>query len=318
MNHQEEPLVIGVAAPAQQDEPAQQEETRPEEEEEEDVPPVDDYSMMILPEEREWALEIKRAVQEADHLDSSSLSDFDYVHYAIVTQGQLPDALYRIEGMQACQREYQIHNTVEQGVEHIRWHMDKVAPGFLLHLDLCPVTNEPICVLDNSAFYPKIIQAGCPKRGPDYYWTIYLVANYYIMLTCQPTFEAIREGITVIFDCAEVEWKNVSMAFESQMSDELRAYYPQKYKTVLAYNTHVIANLAWSLFKQYMDDSMKATLKLGCKILEPEFAPEGIETPHRLRELFLQPTEETARENLLRRVSELLTRREENVRTFTL
>ena len=315
MNNQEEPLAIGVVAQAQQDvHPQAQEETRPggEEVEEQDI------SMVVLPEERDWAHDIKRAVQEAEHLDP--LSDFDYVHYAIVTQGNLQDALYRIEGIQACKREYHIENTVDQGVEQIRLHMDEVVPGFLLHVDLCPVTNEPICVLDNAAFFPKFIKAGCPRRGPDYYWKTYLVASYYIMMACQPTMEAIRGGLTIILDCAEVEWKNVSMAFESQVNDELRSFYPQKYKTVLAYNTHVISNLGWSLFKQYMDESMKATLKLGCKILEPEFAAnmEGVETPTRLRELFLQPTKEIARVNLLRRVRELLTLREENVRNFKL
>ena len=111
---------------------------------------------------------------------------------------------------------------------------------------------------------------------------------------------------------------NVSM--DEQVREELLSYYPQKFKTVLAYNTHVIATVGWSLYKQYMDPSMKNTLKLGCKILEPEFAAnmEGVETPSRLRELFLQPTKEEARTNLLRRVRELLTRREENVRNFKL
>ena len=275
----------------------------------------EDPSMIVLPDEREWAFSIKRAVNEADHLDP--LADFEYVQYAIITQGDVAGALDRIEGMQTFKREYNIDNSVEQGIEHLRLDMELISPGFLLHLDTCPETNGPIIVCDYSDFDPKFIRSACPDRGPDYYWRTYVVTSYYKVYTCQPTFASIREGLVLLVDCAEVEWTNLSIDFETQMTEELRRFYPLKYKKVLAYNTHLIANLGWSLFKKFMSPSMRETLKVGCKIIGPVSNVET-ETPTRLHELFMQPSKEVVQNNLLQRARDLLTIRTENTRKFKL
>lgn len=273
---------------------------------------IQDRSMMVLPEERQWALEIKQAVNEAQHLEP--LSDFDCVHMAMITRGNTPEALFRVQGMQEFRREYGVDSSLRQGAEVLERTMH-LMPGFLLHLDNCPDTNEGILVWDASIFKPALLLSPSKEHGVDYYWKTYVVTCYYLYIICQPDLASIREGLTLILDCGRVEWDNVSMDFEKRMHDELRAYYPLKWKKILAYNTATIANVGWSLYKQFMNPHMRNCLQLGCQIICPD---PTVSSPTYLYELFLQPSLEESQFNILRRAVDLLTIRAENVRSFKL
>lgn len=264
--------------------------------------------MIVLPEEREWAVVIKRAVLEADHLHP--LSDYEYVQYAIISQGDIHDALERISAQQTFKTKYHIDDSVDQGRRYLGWVMNNI-PGFVLYLDNHVETNESIIAWECSVFNPKEIMKD------DKAWEAYMTFSYYLYSLSQPTFASIRAGIVLLLDCAEVEWKNVSMEFQQRTHEELRNSYPFKYKRVLAYNTHLIANLGWSLFKKIMSPTMRDSLQLGCRIdLSP--ALDGPEALSRLRQLLFQPSQEVAQTNILRRAGDLLAKRVENVSTFKL
>ena len=269
---------------------------------------IQDDTMTISPQERQWAMEIKQAVNESE--DLKPLTDFDYVQYAMVTLGNTQEALFRIAGMQAFREEYGIDNSVEQAVDHLDRAM-QMLPGFILHLDNCPHTNEAIMVWDASVCYPQRILSINPDHGPDHNWKTYVVAHYYMTLASQPTLFSVRDGLTLLIDCGQVGWENVSMDFQRRMNDELRGFYPLKWKRILAYNTAVIANVGWSLFKQFMSPHMRESLKLGCQVA-------GSQSETRLCQLFLQPSLEGAKDNILGRFRTLLLLRHQKAMRFRL
>ncbi|CAB9511544.1 expressed unknown protein [Seminavis robusta] len=271
-----------------------------------DDAPMD--SMAITSEERQWALAIKQAVSESEEL--SPINDFDLVQYAMITQGNTEEALARMEGMQSFREHYDIDNSAEQGVRCLQLAMD-LLPRFLLHLDNCPDTNEAILAWDASVFYPDLVLAPCSQRGADFYWKNYVSASYYMYYCTQPNLASIRKGLTLLLDCGQVEWENVSIDFERRMHDELRGYYPLKWNQLLAYNTAFIANVGWGLFKQFMNPHMRESLQLGCQV-------SGADSSTRLYELFLQPSLEGAQINILRRARDLLLMRAQNAQSFTL
>lgn len=272
------------------------------------VPMQVDDTMNITSQERQWAFAIKQAVHDSEEL--KAITDFDYVQYAMVTQGNTQEALFRIGGMQAFREAYGINHTVEQAVDYLNRTM-QMLPGFILHLDNCPHTQEAIMVWDASVCYPEKILSLNREHGAEYNWKTYVVAHYYMNYCCQPTLYSVRDGLTLLMDCGQVGWENISMDFQRRMNDELRTFFPLKWKRILAYNTAVIANVGWGLFKQFMPPHMRESLKLGCQI-----AGSGAET--RLSELFLQPSLDGAKDNILRRVQSLILQRNENATRFRL
>lgn len=272
-------------------------------------PAMQQDAMRITEEERQWALSIKQAANETDELQP--LSDFGYVELAMLTRGNTQEALHRMGGLQAFRTEYGINNSPEQGVQCLERTMH-LLPGFVLHLDNCPNTNDGILVWDASVCYPEtILSISHEGGGADYNWRNYVVAMYYMYYSCQPTLVSIRDGLTLMMDCGQVSWANVSMDFERRMHEELRAFYPLKWKRIMAYNTAVIANIGWSLFKQFMSPHMRESLQLGCQVT-------GLDSDTRLRDIFLQPSLEGSRQNILERVRHLIALRNENAGNFAL
>lgn len=267
-----------------------------------------DDTMIVSATERQWALAIKQAVVESEGL--KPLSDFEYVQYAMVTQGNTQEALFRIGGMQAFKEEYGIDHSVEQATAALESTLG-VLPGFVLHLDCCPHTNEAIMVWDARMCKPERVLSVHSEHGPDYNWKNYVVAHYYMNYSAQPTLYTVRDGLTLLIDCGQVGWDNVNMDFQRRMNEELRNFYPLKWKRVLAYNTAVISNIGWSLFKPFMSPNMQQSLKLGCQVA-------GSEAGIRLCELFLQPSAGGAHHNILRRFQNLLIMRNENAKRFRL
>lgn len=99
------------------------------------VPPPD-VTMMITDEERNWALDLRDAVEAQG--DLYMISDMELAQFAILTRGNTELAIQRIEGMQTFREHYKIDPIdVDLGVTCLRAMMDQ-QPGFLLHVDSDP------------------------------------------------------------------------------------------------------------------------------------------------------------------------------------
>lgn len=269
---------------------------------------------VIAPRERQWALELKQAVEE-DSSRFDPLQDMEYAHHAIVAGGNVAEALTRIEGMQMFKREYHVTDTVEQAMEMLT-DVYRQQPGFILHMDICPHTQEGVLVLDLAAFSPAATVASTKEMSSDETWRMHVVGFYYMFKTCQPSLASVREGLFELIECEGVSWTNISMEHENRLHAEMWGYYPLKWKKILAYNTALVANLAWSLIKPLMSEPMKQSLHLGCQLVESD--PYYRMAPRRLSQLYLQPNPEIARQHTLMRARDLLAIRFQNEQNFRL
>ncbi|CAB9502467.1 expressed unknown protein [Seminavis robusta] len=289
--------------------------------------PCSDPSMHLTAEERTWALQLRHVLQQQDDDEPLPLlTDFEVAQYAIVTHGNIGEALRRIHGMHVFCQEYGIQESVDQAMiyftEWFRHH-----PGHLLHMDTDPETCEPIVVLDLAAYFPGIATGHKPSNvAPtksltktttlvDVQWHIDVIKNYYQLHVSCSNFSSIRQGVFMIIDCDDIGWDNWSMEYSNRFHGELWAHYPIKFKSTLCYNTGSVANVCWNMIKPLMDSTMRESLQLGCQIV-PEM--EGTPAPEKLCELYLQPSLEMAQANLLQRIKELLTLRQINIQRFKL
>ena len=74
--------------------------------------------MTLSEDETQWANALKLRVEASE--DIQNLSDYEYAQFAIHSQGKLRGALSRIQGLQAFREEYNINDTVEEGIELLR------------------------------------------------------------------------------------------------------------------------------------------------------------------------------------------------------
>jgi hypothetical protein len=268
-----------------------------------------DPTMRITDEERQWALEIKRAVEGSDEI--KNLNDMVYAHHAIVARGNLEQALQSIERIQLFREHYKVDHSVEQGVQFLQALMDQ-QPGFLLNIDIDLDRQEAINAFDCGPYDPK---AAFGTTGVHDNWRVFCCGAYYVKFASQPNFAVIRNGLLELVDFGDFSWANFSPETSIRFMDEWMRYYPMKMSGLLMYNTGSVANMILSLTKPLMSQSQKNALQLGCQVMEQD----GSCNPNRrLKEFYLQPTPEFAQEFLLERARILLTTRQYHEASFRL
>lgn len=297
---------------------------------------INDPTMLITPAERAWALEIKAAVEDptsnSDNDELEAMCDFDYAQYAIITKGNLQEALRRITTIQAFRKNYKITNTVDQAVFYINALMDQ-QPGFVLNLNVDLTRQESVNCYDVGCFHPKVAMGITTSTNnsttrntrtssedqttiiPYDNWQVCLGGVYYLKYSCQPTMSVIRNGFMELIDFGDYEWENFSLEAQERLFGELLSDYPMFEKHLLAYNTGYIANIAFGLAKSILPETMRNSIHLGCQIIEPE---ESRSPTRRLRDFYLQPTPEVAQKNLLERARLLVALRLHNEQVFRL
>ena len=212
------------------------------------VPLPVDPTMRLTPDERNWALEIKAAVNNSSNNSNNNnnalekLCDFECAQWAIISKGNIADALRRIGTIQAFRKNYKIDNSVDQAVFYLNALMDQ-QPGFVLNLNVDLVLQESVNCYDVGKFLPKVAM-GCSKNNGDGSsggifdnWQICLGGVYYLKYTCQPSLAVIRNGFMELIDFGDYEWENFSMEAQERLFGELMGDYPMFEKHLLAYNT---------------------------------------------------------------------------------
>ena len=269
-----------------------------------------DPSMILSDEERQWTLAIKEALHNSSHFaDDFHLSDLAFAQQAIVAQGNVAEALVRIEGLQHFYEEYNIDHTLEQALYYMREFMLQ-QPGYLLHLDVSPLSQQAWMVTDSAAFRFENALAN------DDHWKICVCGIYYAHYIMWTTFASIRQGMFSEVECDSVGWHNFNMEFVNRLFGELFSYIPIKFRVTRAYNTTVIANLLFSLARPFMSTSHKRSVQLGCQVMSNnDDTNPGI---RRLSEFYLQPSVDVAMRRILKRTEELMQIRKYNEDTFQL
>jgi len=263
--------------------------------------------------EREWALQIKAAVEEESSLHN--LSDFSYAQLALVVdRGDVANALKRVKGMQVFRKEYAVNDTPAQACQSVR-HVMNVHPGSFLNLDICPETGEGILAFDLGAFYPHRITTASPQApNPIENFRQTILCEYYGMAAVNPSLQSIREGIYFLYEGSNFRWTNADTTLNQRIFDEMRDFYPTNFKKVMVYNTNSVVTLFWSLIKPFLPTKLWETLELGCQVNGADHTK-----PNRtLSELYLQPDTAGAEHYMLERVHRFMVQRTENEKNFRL
>jgi hypothetical protein len=180
-------------------------------------PHKDVHTMGITPQERQWALELKQAAKERSKLHE--LSDMEYTHYAIFSRGNHPDALKRMAAMQQFREEYQVDNSVEQGLFMLGEFM-KQQEGLMLVLDVHRVALEGLHGFNIAALDPRLANEPC-LHGVDYNWRIFVCGLYYYLIACQPCLGSVRAGAYTVSDFKNMGWKQANMEFHYRFAGRL-------------------------------------------------------------------------------------------------
>lgn len=258
-------------------------------------------TMTLSEEEHLWAHAIKAAAANDEEL--MELSDYEYAHHAIVSRGNVQEALDRIRGMQYFREEYNIHDNPEEGLELFVAFMRK-HPGFLLSVEWDANGGHFVVVND----YAKRRSEGSDFRFPED-WRIHLGGLYYLAqaLTTHPL--AIREGVVHIVECEGMGWNNCNRENHRREWEHLRVHYPIRYKEISWLRTPLAGNLLFAFLKPLMSENMKSKFQLGCTF-------HGYDG--RIDDIFKQPTPEAAEAAMVERVHICLTMRYAHQQAFRL
>ncbi|CAB9521444.1 expressed unknown protein [Seminavis robusta] len=217
-----------------------------------------------------WALEIKRAVrEEIDRGKDSSknnqeaddcrfrreLSDFEYSQYALSTKGNLENALDRIEKMMYFQEEYNIIDTVEEGMALLE-AFSKLMPWFLVSVEFAPEFGHFVSVLDYAKLNPKAVDFPAD-------WRAWLGGFYYLLQLQHSNLSACRQGMVNICECEGMGYKNINVDFFYRTWSHLGEFYPHMYKEVSWLHTPLESNLLYASFKNIMGE-FASIIQVGC------------------------------------------------------
>ena len=255
--------------------------------------------MAISEQEREWALALKEHLQECDIMP---MSDMELVQYAILEQGNLEKAKVRIQKIQEFRKNYQIEDTVRQGVQSIKDVMEQ-QPGFFLHIGRCSRQEKYVQVLDFAKLDPQ-------KVHLETDWKVTLSGMYYALSSLNPTLSAVRNGHLAIMECDGMGWHNFSVDLERRLWHEFASAFPARFHEVSWVRTPLIANVFFALLKPILPKEVCNAVHLGVQFDE---SFEG-----RLDALFLQPSPEIANMRQVMTVEDFLTLRYHNQKYFKL
>ncbi|CAB9529738.1 expressed unknown protein [Seminavis robusta] len=271
-----------------------------------------DPTMVLSDQERHWALELKRAVTQSERLDlKRPLSDLELTQHAMIARGNVIEALVRIEGMERFRREYDIQDSLEQGMYFIRQFM-KQQPGYILHFDVNPQTYEAVMVSDSAAFSQR---SAFGENTSENAWRICVASIYYYHFALLPTLATMRRGVSATVECDGVGWHNFRVEYVSRLFEEMFSYLPVKFLELRAYNTSLVANLLFSMARPFMSASMRKSVQLGHRIEGSDSDTEG---PRRLSEFYLQPNLEMAQHRILHQFQTFLSIRLYHEKNFRL
>lgn len=259
-------------------------------------------ALTLSPEEVTKAREIKVAAQAWPNT-LQPLSDFEYVQYALCTEGETMDKIMqRMEVMEAFRQEYSIQDTKEEGVELLSQLMQE-HPEFVLSLDYVTCSKNFLTIFDLS----KLIMARIRTQEQ---FRIFMGAMYYMVHCKQCQFTAIRVGSSVLCECMGTTAKNIDHGVFDKLLHELYRWYPKKQKEMFFLHTPSVVNVLCSLWKRFMTSNQKQSLWLNKEISGME--GQSINT------LYTMPTPERATRHVLSMTQRFLETRYRNEREFRL
>lgn len=191
-------------------------------------------TMPISAEEQQWAQKIKDEVAELN--DIAVISDFEYLHHAIVSKGNVKKALKRMKGLEAFRKQYELNIIKEDEPMKLLKDCNDMFPGFIGSIG---VDNKGRAVqyCDLKSFDPKLLKT-------ENEWRIMMGAFYYLFQAMNADVDAIRSGIIFACNCKGIGWKNFSFEAEKRAADFYQDAYPIRMKHIYMINPPLIVSLS--------------------------------------------------------------------------
>lgn len=154
-----------------------------------------------VPTEQElnWARAIKHAAL-AERL--TQLSDFEYLHHALVAKNKVKKAIKRMRGLEKFRSHYKLEGSIVDDPNSFFRATESMFPGLLGSVGKDSNGRMvQLCVYKN--FDPR-------KLKGETEWRDMMAAFYYMFQAMHADISSIRNGIVFAADCKGMGWKNFS------------------------------------------------------------------------------------------------------------
>ena len=281
----------------------------------------DNGRMVLGATEKDWALQIRAAVESHPEIDT--ISDFMCAQFAIVTLGEqlnnlgqpptpdppLDDILERIQGLQSLREEFSIHETYPQGCQVMRKIICDLLPGWFIAMEYLPEKGQYLRVVGLTSFDMSLFSQSEKVR-------LWHAAIYYINHCHTPDLEAARQGFVQCIECQGYEWRNPNMFHIKAFQEAAPSFvlYPIHCSQTVHYNTGMFVKLLATMARRLLPKRMTESFEF-----EASGCGEG-DTGHNstLMDIFAQPTMADANQRLCLRLEDALQRRYDNEANFSL
>jgi hypothetical protein len=137
-------------------------------------------------------------------------------------------------------------------------------------------------------------------------WRNYLGFIYYILQALCPDLYAIRQGIHVLVECEDFDWRYFDIKIQRRIWTEIMNKYPVNFGKVKHFHTGTFANLLASMARQFIPPHIRNKFQMGCHVV------------FRLDSFYLLPTPEIAERKVISCMEQCLQRRFDNQSSFSL
>ncbi|CAB9526523.1 expressed unknown protein [Seminavis robusta] len=260
--------------------------------------PTDPRRMELSKEERDWALDIKDAVQETAELNA--LTDFQYAQMAIIHQDDIGAALEAAEVLQETRKDYDILETVPDAQKRIETLL-QLSPGMNVSFSFSHDDGCYVCVFDYAKLDVQKLNIADNARNS-------VAGGYYQLQSFSPDLDSVRKGSIWLVECDGYHWipQRGDLKFSREYWTVLGGVYPFRLQAYKCFHTPVLFNVIKSMIRPWVPKDIYGIIQLGCR------------SPGRLDSFYMIPTGEAANQRYLKRILEALQRRYENERNFRL
>ncbi|CAB9501721.1 unknown protein [Seminavis robusta] len=215
---------------------------------------LDPSLFQLSDQEKEWALEIKQAIEDLPDLDV--LSDFMCVNLAIAGKGSVDWALDRAYKMQETRKEYNIALTYEEGKRALQKLAENIPCG-LLSYDFDLHTGKCTLVLH----FAESIKASMrdPRKADEICRGV-----HYLCYSTFPSLESVRVGNLHIFECEGWDMRMARVENIAKITNSGHDCFPSNVITHF-YHTSSMTNVVLAMVKKLVSKDVACKWKFGLK-----------------------------------------------------
>jgi len=258
---------------------------------------------LLTDDERNWAMAIQKAVQDADPEFAKTITDLEYAQQAFVAKDKLSKALRRVRRLRDFKKEYGITNdlTAEDAIQAVK-ELDRLCPGLLQGFGKDEKNDRYVATWNFNCFLP----VATPEE-----WRSCMLGLYFLMEAMNPDVASTREGIAVLADCEGLGWKNFSLEIEKRAAKLYQDAYPVRVKEITMIKAPAIFRVIYSLCKPFLSAHVREICRMDGTIVElrDRFPPEVLPTSLGGTQVVL---------DMEKNVEEAIRRRFENKKNFIL